>query len=373
MIQSSHFSSPYIQPAIIQAEKETEPQQTFHEYDKNEGTTTFEKKHLRVLQEKSSKNLHEWISNFDHKLSFCEHQGIHKAGVIGFNLIYCLLDFPENSPLASTLRSYLLELIQSKNFLDKCINLDEFAENIAEKHLERIKDGIKSLVTPSKFVDISQVPENLEVNPHFVSDPRIMLYNIFAESGNGELSQVDDTFEMELALILAGLREDFFQKTIPQDEKERAAVEIYLKNKLQDKLSLIQIGSIRSDVDEKIINLVYKRKTPKSQMDEILNGNDATFNKFDYINTQNKKTRYTIPIKKKQGYANSKGMIDYVFNALNDSEKSVSLLKERLQHQSGLKGYFDENGEKITKEGVMAVLFSAGYLQEATSKKEYYY
>lgn len=361
---------PYFQPPIFPAEKETEPEQILlHEYDKVKDITTFEKNHLKILLEKSSKDLHEWISSFDHKLSFCKHQGIYQAGIIGFNLVNYLLDFPANSPLASALRSYLLELIQSKDFLDKCVNLDVLAVNQAEKQLERIKDGIKLLVTPSKFVDINQVPESLEVNPLFVSDPRIMLYNLFAKSGNGGLSPVDDTFEMELALILAGLREYFFQKIIPQDEKERAKVEIYLKNKLQDKLSLIQVEGIKSDIDEKIIGLFYVKMTSKVHVDHILKGSN---HKFDYINTQNEKTRYTIPIEKKQGYANLDGMIDYVCKTLNASEKSISLLKERAQHNSGLKSYFDKNGEKITKEGVMALLFSTKYLQAAPFKKEYY-
>lgn len=355
---SSPCSSPYIQPANFQAKEGSEFEQI--DLESRVSTTAFEKKHLKRLQEKANSNLHEWISTFDHKLSFCEHQGMRKAGIFGFNLVYYLLDFPENSPLASELRSYLLELIQSQDFLDKYINLDDYADNQAEKQLERITEGIKALVTPSKLVETNQLPENLEVNPLFVSDPRIMLYNIFAKSGNGELSPVDDTLEMKLALILAGLRETFFQKIIPSDEKERAEVEIYLKNKLQEKLSLIQVGGIKSTVDEKIIGLVYKRMSPRTYMDQILQGNDG---KFDYINTQNMKTRYAIPIKKKQGYADAKGMTDYVCKVLNDSEKSLTFLKERLQHQSAIKGYFDENEKKVTKEGVKALLFSTEYLQ----------
>lgn len=303
----------------------------------------FEKKLLKKLQ---SNELKEWTSAFADKLSFC-----HLSGIIEDTLINHLLDFPENSPLAETIRSHLLELVQSENFLKKCVHSDGFVLSHAEQELIQFTDAIKAVVYPSKLIDAKEVPAKLEVNPSFVADPRIMLYNIFAKAGNPQLSVIDDSIEMQLAFTLANAREQFFQKIIPQDEKDRVEVIHYVKNKLQNHLRLI--GEQKSVTDEKITNLVYK-KPARFYMDYILKGSSDS-DKFYY----NGRTSYTIPIKKKQGYSNPEVMIEHVYQALKDRSSFQSMLKDRL---CGSGGYFDETGT-LSRQGVKALLYSTSYLK----------
>ncbi len=104
-------------------------------------------------------------------------------------------------------------------------------------------------------------------------------------------------------------------------------------------------------------------------MDWILKG---TFDKFDYINIQNRKESYFTPIPKKQGYANAQILIDYVHQVFNSTQKTsviFSLLEARLHSQYGheaslkMKEYIDESSVSISKTSVAALLYSTGYIK----------
>ncbi len=337
------------------------------EYDTAQvGNSLFERKLIRKLADKPTNEWLLWVKSFADKISFCLHTGIREGGIA---LVDNLLDFPDDSPLSHAVRDHLEELVQSGFFLDKCINLDELAQNQAENILIHFRKAIEATAKPSKIIGVNEVPESIEVNPFFISDPRIMLYNILSKLGNAQLSPIDDTIEMELALILADLREQFVQQIIPQNHKDRIAQEGFIKKKLQNRLSLIESGERKTDVDEKIINLCFKRMTVTVYMDYILKGTNS--DKYDFSNVNGQKSRYIVPIKKHEGYANPDIIIDHVHQAINDQQKpsfKISLLKDRLQAQYGneaaekMKDFFDEKTGAITKLAVRALLYSTGYL-----------
>lgn len=343
------------------------------EYDTAQtGNSLFEKKLLRKLTEKPTNEWLLWVKSFADKISFCHYTGVREGGIA---LVDRLLDFPDDSPIAHAVRDHLEELVQSGVFLDKCINLDDLAQNQAENILKRFEKAIEATAKPSKLIGIHEVPENVEVNPIFISDPRIMLYNILSKSGNTQLSPIDDTIEMKLAFILADLREQFVQRIIPQNHKDRIAQESFIKKKLQNRLSLIESREKNADVDEKIINLCYKRMSITTLMDYILKGSND--DKFNFINVDGRQDRFKVPIAKRQGYANSQILIDHVHRAINDQQKSsfkISLLKDRLQSQyendalEKMKEYFDGKTETITKLAVKALLYSTGYLKNSILK-----
>lgn len=343
------------------------------EYDTAQtGNSLFEAKLLRKLTEKPTNEWLLWVKSFADKISFCHYTGVREGGIA---LIDRLLDFPDDSPIAHAVRDHLEGLVQSGVFLDKCINLDDLAQNHAENILNHFRKAIEATAKPSKLIGVHEVPENVEVNPFFISDPRIMLYNILSKSGNTQLSPIDDTIEMELALILADLREQFVQQIIPQNHKDRIAQEGFIKKKLQNGLSLIESWEKKADVDEKIINLCYKMMTVTVFMDYILKGTNSV--KYHFTNVNGKKDRYTVPIAKHKGYANPQIMIDHAHQAINDQQKpsfKISVLKDRLQSQYGndalekMKEYFDEKTGAITKLAVRALLYSTGYLKNSVLK-----
>ena len=100
------------------------------EYDTAQtGNSLFEKKLLRKLTEKPTNEWLLWVKSFADKISFCHYNGIREAGIA---LVNRLLDFPDDSLIAHAVRDHLEELVQSRVFLDKCIHLDDFAQNQAE-------------------------------------------------------------------------------------------------------------------------------------------------------------------------------------------------------------------------------------------------
>lgn len=267
------------------------------EYDTAQaGNSLFEAKLLRKLTKKPASEWLLWVKSFADKISFCHYAEVRESGIALANR---LLDFPDDSPLAHAVRNHLEELVQSEVFLDKCINLDDLAENQAGNILNHFRKAIEATAKPFKLIGVHEVPENVEVNPFFISDPRIMLYNILSKSGNTQLSPIDDTIEMELAFILADLRERFVQQIIPQNHKDRMAQEIFIKKKLQNRLSLIESWEKKAEVDEKIINLCYKRMSVTTFMGYILRGDS---DKYNFTNVNGEKSRYTVPIIKHRGY-----------------------------------------------------------------------
>lgn len=343
------------------------------EYDPAKpGNSLFEAKLLRKLTQKPNDEWLLWVRSFADKISFYPHAGLRESGI---GLANRLLDFPDDSPIAHALRDHLEELVQSEGFLDKSINLDDFAENQAEKIFNHFREAIEATAKPSKLIEVSEIPENVEVNPSFISDPRIMLYNILSKSGNTQLSPIDDTIEMELALILADFREQFVQRIIPENHKDRIAQERFIKNKLQNRLSLIESWEKKVDVDEKIINICYKRMSVATFMGYILSGTNQ--DKYDFTNIDGEKRRFTVPIVKHNGYANPQIMIDHVHQAINDQQRApfkISLLKDRLQSQyendasEKMKDYVDDKSGTITKLAVRALLYSTGYLKTSELK-----
>ncbi len=307
----------------------------------------FENKLIEKLNEKPSSKWLPWVKSFAEKLACCHYPDVMEAGMA---LANALLDLPNDSPLALAISVHLEKLLETGTFLDKCVNLDEYAINQAKSALLNFEIAILSL-KPSKLVDTDKVPENVTVNPKYISDPRIMLYNILSQSGSCQLSEEDDTIEMELAFILADLREKFLQRVIPEDHKDRNAQVAYVKNKLQGRFMLVEE---RNEVDESIVNLCYKRMSVTALMGYIVEGGSS--NIYIYTDTSDEKKKYTIPIAKRQGYAGPQAMIDHVYQSMNEKGAfKMSLLKEQ-------KNYFPENSETITKSGVKALLYSTGYL-----------
>lgn len=192
-----------------------------------------------------------------------------------------------------------------------------------------------------------------------------MLYNILLKSGN-HLSPIDDTLEMELAIILESLREQLLQKVIPQDHKDRIEQVDFIKAKIQHRLRLITSGEKKSETDEKMINLCYKRMSDKTLMSFILDGGGSP-DIYYYINSHDQKVKHTIAyhIPKHQGYNNPEVLINHVHEAINNANTfKVSLLKDRLLTQLGdMDHYFDESTGSITRKGVKALLYATGYLK----------
>ena len=72
-------------------------------------------------------------------MSFCHHNVIKEEAM---KLVNSLLDFPDDSEMACAVRGHLDELAQTDAFLDKCVNLDEYALNQAEMILKRFRDQL---------------------------------------------------------------------------------------------------------------------------------------------------------------------------------------------------------------------------------------
>lgn len=352
---------------------------------------------LKKLTAKPNDKTLLWVKSFAENLSYSYSSPIWERGVALANRF---LDFPDESLLAGAIGEHLNELVKSDFFKGKCINEYDWAQNQAENILIHFREAIEATAKPSKLIGANEVPENIEVNSFFISDPRIMLYNIFVKSGKTQLSLTDDTIEMELAFILESLREKFVQKMIPQNHKDRIAQEDFLKNRLQNRLTLIESGEKKTDVNEKIINICYKSIPIEVFMRTILKG--AIAQKYYYTDDQDQRKLYAAPIAERQGYTNPQVMIDYVHKVIKDQQKRSSLLEELLQSQYGdnvpegikkcfnektgaitelaallknrlqsqygndapekIKEYFDERKGTITKLAVRAILYSTGYL-----------
>lgn len=313
--------------------------------------------------------LYEWVSDFSTKLGIYNKK-IQEEGI---NVAAVMLDFPKESKIAQALRDYLLEVITSEDFKHNTIPESQYAVNQSEKLLNSFFEAEKVTARPSHLVALGDVPEELKLNEYFISDPRIMIYNIFSRSGDTQLTSVDDTLEMEIALILADLRRELLQKLTPDDEKERDQQVCYIEKKLQNKYGLVFNNKKINNYDDKNINPAYKRMTVTVLIEYLLKGIGIR-DKHTYINSNGVRCYHKIPIIKGNGYENKILLIDHVFKKLSDKTHSSvainNLIWNRLQNQyqysdkapDTIKDYFDLDNT-ITQTGVKALLYSLGYLK----------
>ena len=192
---------------------------------------------------------------------------------------------------------------------------------------------------------------------------------------NLQLLPVDNTLEMQVALVLADLRQQFFQKLIPQDENERIHQEKYLENKLKKSLGLMgDVEQFTDPYQDKVLNGVYKRMSIEAFKSLVLKGNTNDV-KYSYVTKKKRKQNYTVPISKAQGYANPQILIDHVLKGMNDKANpkiNSSVLSDRFklynepEMMERMSQYYDEGLTIITSEGVKALLFSLGYLEKAS-------
>lgn len=335
----------------------------------------FEKKLFRKLSKKPIDHpMHEWIALFANKLAY-HAQTTRECGIALANK---LLDFPQESKIAQAVRNHLLELFESKDFLEKATFVDELAQNRADELLKKFTFAVEAITKSYRLVPLMEIPKHLIVNEEFISDPRIMLYNIFLKTGGLQLPAEDHTLEMRVALICANLRDQLFQKLIPHDIKNPFEQEAYLKRKISDVLGL-EVTSLEYTVDEKNIHLAYKRMKVPLIKSCIIKGSET---KYYYTSSKGEKKLYNPPIPKGQGYANPQLLVDHLLAALNSfptlgfESFDHACIKERMQmhdeaeRSAKVDEYIERETGKLTPEGAIGLLYSLGYLKNGAPLKE---
>lgn len=320
--------------------------------------TRFEKKLFRKLTKCVDHQMHEWVSTFANKLAY-HSQDTRECGIA---LADKVLDFPKESKMAQAVCNHIQELLYSTIFLEMAIPKDEFAFKQANALLQKFAFAVEASTKAYPLVRVSEVPERLIVNEVFIADPRIMLYNIFLKSAGTQLSEEDNTLEIQVAVICAQLRNQLFQECLPLDVKNRPVQECYVKGKIQEKLCLVET-SYENTVDEKDVDRSYKRMQVRGYMEFIVDG--CSIDKYDYTATDGRNCRYTIPIPKGQGYANPQLLIDHL---VKHASFDLSRIRDRMETHFGaeaserIKEYISPDTGEITQAGARALLYSLGYL-----------
>ena len=176
----------------------------------------------------------------------------------------------------------------------------------------------------------------------------------------------EDTLEMRIALLLARYREQLLEKIVPQETKERVHQILFLKKHAQEGLELIGGAQDFEDKFEKLVERRYRNMVQSNAASIrrlVMEGGDARL------------------ISKGEGYKNPDKMIEFVFKQIHDDEKVeegqivekkkeniATKIRKRFQRDYGetyaeqLQTYYDED-YKLTKDGVRALLYSLGYLE----------
>jgi hypothetical protein len=340
---------------------ETVPKEANHPAEK---LTPFQRKLFRKITKYPHHPLHAWVTRFADQLSgHCS-----EVGEAGISLANQILKFRPESKIGQAVCEHLEKIVYTADFLDKSIVDDPLAINRSASTLNFFARAIEVTVKRYSLIAPSDVPKELTVNPDLVADPQIKFYNLSTATGDLRLCPIDDTIQMKVAFILADFRKQLLQKLIPQDEKDRAHQELYVRKKLQTALEFIEQREEALVVDESKVSGVYKKMPVDVLKNLILNGTDL--NKFYYASTGRGRFLYSIPIQRKQGYSNPEILISHVFEVINNqSEFWSGYLRQQLQEPSEsmpsekLSQYLEEKDGSITRDGIKALLYSTGYLK----------
>lgn len=342
-------------------------------------------------------SMNEWISEFADKLSCHYSSEIRETGIA---LADRILHFPDGSLVAYSLCKEISSLMYSNLFLENATApiKDPYCLNPSAQLFKKFKLAITITITKSNLVLPASLPEKLCINDFFIEDPRIQLYNIFTKFNNPQLSPVDDTIEMRIALILADYRRKLMLKLVPADIKDRPHQVLYLEKNLQKTFGLIEQReeiapthetAVKVILDESKVDKCFRDKRPLHFLSMILKGNKG-LDRYRYtrfvdesedLQRQYRSTfPYSSPIRSGEGYNNPELMVEYVFKIISEkTNRSIPLqqIHERFQYQYGedaadkIKEYIDAETGNLSKTGVKALLYSTGYLVDASIPKEY--